>query len=671
MQSTLRSEVIRRLAWVAGATCLWGFLISLRLLQLQVIEHAEYARQARAQQEQLVEIQAPRGAILDRNGQTLALSMTVDSVFVNPMLIPDIAVAADVLAPVLHLNHKELFELLKSKTEANRGFLWIKRRLTPEESAAVRSLRKGPPPLDWIGIQPETQRYYPKGEVAAHVLGSVDHAERGNAGVELSLEDELRGVAGKALLLTDVRGKGIESEMAVDPRPGTNLMLTIDERIQFAAERDLKAAVEGNGADSGSVVVMDPHNGEVLAMASYPTFNPNERPNDRQDLAARVNNALSAPFEPGSVFKVFTMAIAMESTRLGPSSVFPCGSLVLAGHSIGEAKHAFGPLTMAQVIEKSSNVGAAQAGLQIGQKVMYDYLRKFGFGDKTGVPLPGESSGIMRRLADWDKYSAAYMAFGHEIGTTTLQLAQACSTVVNGGVRVAPKVILSKQRPGSDPVAEKDGPRVPVLTPEKTIQMRLMMEGVVIRGTGKAAKLAGYSAGGKTGSAQIFDYEARHYTHNYNSSFMGFAPVGDPKIVVVVTVNGANKYGGLVAAPVFQTVSTEALRVLDVRKDMPETEDLPEVDPEQEKLEGTELTIAEAAAPVDMTPPPAPVPNPANVFGPVVPDFQGKTMRAVMEEAVSRGLQVVLDGKGIARAQAPPPGSILPHGEPIRVMFAR
>ncbi|MBK9166971.1 MAG: hypothetical protein IPM24_05835 [Bryobacterales bacterium] len=666
MESPFRTIAGRRLALLVWISAAWGLLIAARLVQLQVVQHEHYSQLARKQQEQLVEIPAPRGAILDRNGETMAISTAVDSVFVNPMLLRDPATSASILAEALSLDRDTLARDIADRARRKRGFMWIRRRISPEESKVLRSLRYGQPPLDWIGLQAESQRFYPKGQIAAHVLGSVDHAETGNGGIELGLESELQGIPGASRVLSDVHRAGIESSMAVEPRPGANVTLTIDERIQFIVERELRLAMETHRAQTGSVVVMNPHSGDILAMASYPTFDPNVRPHPGEDPGARLNNAFTAPFEPGSVFKVFTMATALDTTRLTPESILPCGRLVMGNRLVGEAKNFFGPMTATQVLEKSSNAGSAQAGLMVGAKKMDAYVRKFGFGYKTGIPLPGESPGLLRNVEQWNKYSAGYIAFGHEIATTTLQLARACSVVANGGLSVRPRLVLSRQRPGEDPVAERASAPERILKPETAIRTRLMMEGVVLRGTGRAAQLPGYSAGGKTGSAQIFDFKAKRYTHEYNSSFMGFAPVANPQIVVVVTLNGAREYGGAVAAPVFRGVAAEALRILEVPKDLPEQ--IP-VTPQDDFEEGVILTEASDTDPSGLL---AEVPtDPAQVYGPVVPDFRGKTARTVVEEAMSLGVPIVLNGKGIARTQAPPAGAILPLGEPVHVLFSR
>jgi cell division protein FtsI (penicillin-binding protein 3) len=437
------------------------------------------------------------------------------------------------------------------------------------------------------------------------------------------------------------------------------------------AEREIAAAVEAHHAQSGSVVVMNPYNGEIFALASYPTYDPNLPPRPGEDKAARLNHGISVPFEPGSVFKVITLSAALETTDLNPASMINCGhgAITLFGRTIHEAHTGYGTIPMAMVLAKSSNVGAIQIGMRVGQANMHQYVRKFGFGQKSGIPLPGESAGKVRQLARWSKASLPSMSMGQEISVTTLQLAQAAAVIANGGLLVKPRLV-SKKGNQTVPVEQP----VRVLKPETAITMRQMMEGVVMPGgTGTKARLQGYTSGGKTGSAQIYDPVAKHYTHTYNGSFMGFAPLTNPAMVAVVTLNGTHGtagFGGQAAAPVFHAVVTEALRVLEVPKDLPD--ETPTRTQVASREEAGDLAIADIGRGQpniledgdDEAPPGQPA-------GPTVPNFRGMTMRAVLAEAAAKGLRVLPDGSGVARVQYPPPGSTLHQGERIRVEFAR
>jgi cell division protein FtsI (penicillin-binding protein 3) len=657
----------RRLTWLAGGALLWASLIFAKIIFLQVIHHKDYARIARQQQELKVEIPAPRGPIFDRTGQPLAMSIPMESVSVNPLKVPDIGVASQILARILNLDAGDLRDRMRRANEHHSGFLWVKRKIAPTEAEELRSLH-----LDWIDFQAESQRHYPNGELAAHVLGSVDHDEKGNAGIEMSLDAELRGRAGQELMLTDVKRRGIETQLSARPHAGVPLTLTIDSRIQFAAEQALAQGVAEHHARTGSIIVMNPYNGEILALANYPTFDPNTPPKPGEDPFRRFDLAVSVPFEPGSVFKVVTLSAALETTNLRPDSPINCnnGVLRLPGRVIHEAHRGFGVIPMHEVLERSSNIGAIQIGFRVGAQNMYEYARRFGFGGTTGVGLPAESSGVIRRLNRWGTTSLASISMGHEISTTSIQLARACAAIANGGLLIKPKLILKE----GDSLTPAEPP-TRILKPQTAITMRQMMEGVVISPHGTAhrhVRLVGYTVGGKTGTAQIFDLKTHHYTHLYNASFMGFAPVTNPAFIIVVTLIGTTGnagMGGAVAGPVFQAVATEALRVLDVPRDLPDAE--PEPGPEQAAPadESNDLAIADLGS-TEPNVMEELASQPADT-GPKVPNFQGKTMRAVAEEAAAMGLPVAMDGSGIARAQVPPAGSALHEGERVRVQFAR
>ena len=673
MRPGLEDRATGRLNLLVCGAVLWAACIFGRLIHLQVLSYSELHKVADAQHLKNIEIPAPRGIIADRNGQPLAMSLPVDSVCVDPRRVPDPTVAGEILGGILDLDAAALSLRMRAALDnpKNRGFLWIKRKISPEESERLRSLR-----LDWIEFRAESRRYYPKQTLAAHLLGGVDHEERGNAGLEMSLDDDLQGVPGAMRMLTDVRQRGFASEEFQEHQTGRNLTLSIDERIQYVCERELKTAVESNDCQTGSIVVMNPHTGEILAMANYPTFDPNQPVPAGGSAPARFNLAVSVPFEPGSVFKVITVAAALETTPLRAESIIPCGNghITLFGRVIHD-HNAYAALSMADVLAHSSNIGAIQIGLRVGDAHMLEYVRRFGFGKAAGVPVPAESSGVVRDLKDWGKSSIGSVAMGHEISTTTVQLARACSAVANGGLLVKPRLILSRRKPGEKIETEPVEPPRRILKPETAVALWKMMEGVVLHGTGTKAHLNGYTAAGKTGSAQIFDLASKKYTHHYNASFMGFAPVTRPAVVVVVTLNGASKYGGAVAAPVFREVAGSALRILDVPKDLPEGQ------PQQNESPGAvnDLAIADLSSP----PPPLPALPPAAagsgsvetvsrvVVGPKVPDFQGKTLRAVLEESAARGLLVEVLGQGIARAQFPAAGAVLPYGERIRIQFAR
>jgi cell division protein FtsI (penicillin-binding protein 3) len=479
---------------------------------------------------------------------------------------------------------------------------------------------------------------------------------------------------------------------------------------------------------------MDPYTGEILAMASYPTFDPNLRPNGADGLKVRQNMAVSRTFEPGSVYKVITLAAALEKTQLTPQSVIDCGNgqLNLFGRVIHDHDR-YSSLTMAGVLAHSSNVGAIRIALATGNENFYEYQKRFGFGQKTGVPLPGESGGILWPVEKWTKSSIGSLAMGHEIGVTSMQLARAGAVIANGGLMVKPRLVLSRQRPGQDPEHDPQEQAVRILKPETAIQMRQMMEGVVLEGTGRKAVLQGYTSAGKTGSAQIYDPQTGTYTHTYNASFLGFAPVGNPRVVIAVTLHGTGGgsagYGGARAAPVFREVALSALRMLDVPKDLPDKEilrsakgkpesDLADAGPDDAfvTMAAANLAAAEGTSPgfapvsdgdSDVAPAAfrngmtarsqvvssvtqpltrggVPVPTgaspasqrlfftePPRPSGGSVPDFRGKTTRDVIQESTAKGVPVEVFGSGMAMKQDPPPGSALRPGVTVKVQFGR
>ncbi len=507
MSPGMRTKADQRLTWVAMAVLLWGALIFIQLISLQLIHHAAYLRMARKQQERVQAIPAPRGSIFDRTGQVLAMSVPMDSVYIDPLQVPDLQVAADILSGILDLDRAALYERMQWYAHHSKGYMWIAHRIDSSQTERLRSLH-----LDWIQFSTEYRRDYPKHTLAAHVVGAINGEDKGQWGVERSLESQLRGTPGALRVLSDAKGRGIDSQVETEPRPGTGITLSIDERIQFPAERAIAHAVHDTHADSGSVVVMDPRTGDILAMASYPPFDPSQPPAIGERASVRFNHAVSVPFEPGSVFKVITLSSALETTHLRPESLINCGggTITLFGRTIHEAHGGFGMLPMSMVLAKSSNIGAIQIGMRVGQNNLYNYVRRYGFGERTGIQLPAESPGMVRKLTRWGKTSLSSVSMGHEIGVTTVQLAQACSVVANGGMLVRPRLVL---RVG-DQIVPAVSPRR-VLQPETAITMRQMMEGVVLFGTGhRYANLQGYSAAGKTGSAQIYDFATRHYTHS-------------------------------------------------------------------------------------------------------------------------------------------------------------
>ena len=705
--SVNHAAVNHRLTLMAVILLLWALAIGGRLVMLQVAQHGKYLARARAQQEEQITLSASRGTILDRNGQPMAISVPVDSVSVNPRQITDVRMASEIMAPLLKMDQRALYTKLAAAQNDHKGFLWIKHGMDPFETERLKSLH-----LAFATLHTESARHYPNGETAAHVLGGLGVIPKegstiqGVLGIERGMNKALSGQDGSEHVLMDVKHRGLDSHVDTEVKPGSQLQLTIDDRMQFVAERELKAAVIAKHARSGSAIVMNPYNGEILALANYPTYDPNEGPKAGDDPISRWDLGAQVPFEPGSMFKVITLTAALETTDLRPDSMIHTGNgiLVLPGRVVHESHGGLGTISMADVLAKSSNIGAILIGQQVGREKMYDYARRFGFGQKSGIPLPAESPGVLRPLDKWGTTSLASISMGQEVSVTSIQIARAACVIANGGMLVKPQLVLKKT---PDPA---DAP-VRIIKPETAIMMRQMMEGVVLHGTGRLhAKLNGYTSAGKTGTAQIYDAATHHYSHNYNASFVGFAPVTNPSLVVLVTVHntsGENGQGADAAAPAFSAIMMEALRMLDVPRDIPESDtpqkiaknqkvyddvsiadlgerSVMEEDPSVKQLLAEQAQIVAAPTGIAGTAITAPVPPPpslafapsvpvtiARTQGPVVPDFRGKSMRDAMEAASANGLEVTVEGSGVARAQLPLPGTPLHPGDRIRIIFTR
>ncbi len=653
-----------RLTWLVRIFLVWAILILGRLMQLQVLQRDSFRQQAMSQQQHVIEITAPRGAILDRNGERLAMSVPCDSVCVNPMRIPNLSIASEIMAKILGLDPFELHQTLRRAADQRNGFVWVKRKVTEKEAQRLRDLK-----MDWIEFRTESRREYAYGQVASHVLGGVNFEEKGNSGIELALDEDLSGRPGMLRVTNDARQRGYAATEEIEATPGKAVRLTLLTALQQVAEQEIEKAVLSHKGKSGSIVAMDPNNGEVLAMANYPTYDPNQRPLRGGDVSARQNLAVEAAVEPGSVFKVITVSAALETTRLRPTSVVNCGngSMTLSGKRIGDT-HSFASLPVEDVLAYSSNGGAITIGLRTGKANLYEYITRFGFGRRTGLSLPGESAGMVHPLKKWRDNSIGYVSIGHEVSVTTVQLAQACSIIANGGFRVKPKIVLG------GPVE----PKTQVLRPETAIAMKNMMEGVVIKphGTGfRHVKVPGYTSAGKTGTAQMVDQKTHTYTHMYNASFMGFAPVNQPRVVVVVTVNGTSGqagYGGPVSAPAFSAVTSAALRLLDVPKNisddvLPQTMDgeVAESVPGRPGLASTPMPLAEEKSLDQRTflaeKSPTAVPN--------LPNFLGLTMRETVRRSAEQGIPVDFAGRGLVRAQDPPAGYPLLDGRRLRLQL--
>lgn len=670
---------IKRLLIVGLILLGWALILFLRLFELTVFAHARLEQRAASQQEKLELIEAPRGAIFDRYGNYLALSSPSEFVVVDPKRIPNKEIAAALLAGVLGVDAPKLERDLEAAAASkhHNGYLVVDPHVSPDKAAALQSMK-----LDWLEIRQGSLRSYPNGQLAAHVIGNVDAEGKGAAGIELKFDRDLAGRPGLARLNVDVKRRAYESEMVKAPIEGKNIGLTIDSQLQYVAEAALKAAVIANHAEHGSLVAMNPKTGEVLALANYPTYDPNERLHAGESSRGREDLAVVAPFEPGSVFKVVTVSAALETTSLRPETVINCGNgtIKIFGRIVHDHK-AYPALSMEDVLAKSSNIGAIRIGMQVGSKNLYEYIRRLGFGRRTGIELPAEAPGMVRPLKRWQPTSIGSVPMGHEVSVTSLQLAQLGSVIANGGFLVHPHLVAWKQVPGGARESMQYASPADVLEPQTVATMRMMMHRVVMPGgTAQRLHIAGYAMAGKTGTAQIYDFAHRVYTHKYNASFLGFAPLENPAVVIVVTITGTTGeagYGGSAAGPAFETVMSSALRIIGVPPDMPEELEAKEVTPKREKpnakdAERDDVSLAELSTPPTENEMRAATGEPdagstSDPSAPKIPDLRGHTLRDVVELAAEDGLQLDLLGEGVVRQQDPPPGAVLIPGEHIRV----
>jgi cell division protein FtsI (penicillin-binding protein 3) len=564
--TSMKNEGRLRLSLFAAFFLFWIAVISCRLLWLQIADYGFLTQKAARQQQRSIEVAPPRGVIYDRKGRELAMSIQVDSVFAVPSEIPDQATTATLLAHILHSDPKEIL----AKLESSRSFTWVARKVDSNTSARIRGLN-----LRGIYFQKEPKRFYPKNDLAAQVIGYVGMDDEGLAGIERSFDQRLRGRPGKMLITMDARHRWF-GRVEKTPEPGQNVVLTIDEDIQHIAEKELDAVMQRTHAEAGTVVIQNPKTGEILALANRPTFNPNE--SRRLDSKSLKNRAVSDAYEPGSTFKMVTIAAALEERVTNPDEIFDCqmGKIVVGGRTIHDWKP-YGLLSVSQILQRSSDVGAIKIALRLGDDRMYKYIRAFGFGSQTGIELQGETRGITKPVSRWSKMSIGAISMGQEIGVSPLQLVSMTSAMANDGVWTPARIVAGST--GSEngvsgqakTVVFHPGLQHRVLSPFAAAQMKKMLEDVVLKGTAKNAILDGYTSAGKTGTAQKINPLTHRYGSKDIASFSGFAPVNNPAITVTVIVDSptaAHHHGGDVGAPVFRSIAQQALEYLDVPHDI-------------------------------------------------------------------------------------------------------
>jgi cell division protein FtsI (penicillin-binding protein 3) len=676
-----QNRVHVRLLIVAGVALLWTTGVFGRLSYLQLIKHGEYLARAQRQQQRTIEITPKRGIIYDRNLRALAMSVPVKSAFAVPGEIADESLAARLLSGVLGVPQ----DVLETRMASSRSFVWISRKLPPEKIEAIEGLN-----LKGIYFQDENQRFYPKRDLAAHVLGFVDPDEKGLAGIEYELDSQIRSKSEKIVVMADARQRWFDGGEAQRER-GANVVLTLDEKIQYIAQRELLGAIEKTHAVAGSVIVMNPNNGEILAMANWPRFNPNVA--SEVPAESRMNRAVSALYEPGSTFKLITLAAAFDQDITRPSEVFDCenGAIYIAGHRIRDHKP-FGLLNVADILAQSSDVGAIKIAVRLGAPRFYEYIRAFGFGTPTGVDLPGESKGLLHRLENWSAISIGSVSMGQEIGVTPIQLITAVSAIANGGLLIKPHVVQQIKRGEQvlpTPAALSAAEPKRVIRPETAATLRRLMEGVVLHGTGPLARLDGWTAAGKTGSAQKIDPATGRYSPTQLiASFTGFAPINNPAVTILISLDspvGLHE-GGQVAAPVFKRIAEQVLSYLDAPRDVPLNPRLMQA-AYKRQIAG-EATTLEDFSPTDFSGQPDAPPAASNQAEPEpkshapevtmaadeggdisLPDFSGKTMREVTEICLRLGLEPLLVGSNLAVEQRPEAGTQVRRGAKVTVQF--
>lgn len=557
-KSRKRAVILRTIIYFTFA------IIIFRLINLMVLNHESLTKRADLQYGTVKTLRPQRGLIWDRRMRKMAVNIDVDSLYAVPSQIEDIEYLSLRLSPIIKVSSEDLRERLFRKRQ--KDFIWLMRRLDEETSHRVRKLKKILR-LEAIGLLTESKRFYPKGQTASHIIGYTNIDNEGIEGIELKYDEYLRGKRKKVFNNRDARGrslsKGIEEATA-----GNNILLTIDETIQYIVEREIEKAMQEWKARAATAIMMNPMSGEILAMANCPTYDPNLP--GRSPGYKRRNRAITDIYEPGSTFKSILAAAALEEGIVEVDEEFDVskGYIVVGGKAIRDI-HRHETLTFKDVIQRSSNVGAVQVGLRLGEEKYYKYMRRFGFGEKTGIDLPGEVRGILRSPGDWSGTSLAALSIGQEIGVTPLQILRAYSAIANGGLLMRPYIVSEIISPEGE-VIKRFSPKVVrrVISHETAESLKEILKTVVEEGgTGHRAYIKGNLVAGKTGTAQMVDPETGSYSKDkYVSSFVGFVPADNPRIALIVVVYEpeGTRYGGVVAAPVFKRIIEHTLTYLEI-----------------------------------------------------------------------------------------------------------
>ena len=648
--SPWRAGVRRRVAVTACVMSLWGIAIEARLFQLQLFRHDVLVERAQRQRLRTIETHPKRGEIVDRAGQVLAYSVDADSVIAVPADVDDPVRTTRLLCEVLECSDEQR-DLIHTRLDTEKLFANVQRHVSVDTARQIRELE-----LKGIGFLKENERFYPNRELAAHLIGYVGVDNQGLSGLESSYDEEIRGQPGRVLMQTDARNRAF-SRVEHPPTAGVTLELTIDKYIQHIVERELRAAVLEHHAAGGSVVVMDPATGEILALANEPTFNPNAF--SLSDEEARRNRATQNVYEPGSTFKIVTASAALEEGMFHPDQMIDVspGVVRFGSHRIEDVRN-YGVLSFADVVVKSSNVGASKIGVALGAERLNRYVRRFGFGQTISHDFPGESGGIVRDPSRLPDSELASVSMGYTVSVTPLQMAAAMSVVANGGELVEPRLVralLSAQ--GRLEVPRRVIRRA--ITPDTAATMTRILEDVVSRGTARGAQLADYTVAGKTGTTEKF-VDGRYSQTAHVASFVGFVPSTRPELTILVVVDDVAQFGGAVAAPVFQRIAEATLRHLGVP---------PNVDPPPPILVPNESS-PEPRARLITAAPRAPSPQVGSQPG-LMPDLQGLSARTAFEIATDLGLLTRLRGRGFVIDQTLEPGRVIASGQTVTLRLQR
>jgi cell division protein FtsI/penicillin-binding protein 2 len=650
-------DVLRaRLFVCASLFAVWTVSIEARLVYLQVVEHADMMARANRQQLRTIKLPAQRGEIVDRSGRVLAYSVDADTIGADPteVLEPG-AVAAEVCAALDHCSAEQR-DVMADRLASKQQFVYLARQVSAEEARRVKALA-----LPGVAFYKESRRYYPKKELAAHVLGYVGVDNVGLAGLESTFDARIRGREGKMLLQTDARRRAMSSREERHPTAGDGLELTIDEYLQFIADRELRIGVAENNASGGSAIILQPSTGEILALANWPTFNPNAF--NAADVVARRNRAVQDLYEPGSTFKVVTASAAVEEGLIRTSDPIDCSpGYITFGTRVIRDTHEYGTLPFIDVIAKSSNVGAIKVGMKVGPNRLSQYISRFGFGQTLASDFRGANAGMVYSAERLDVSALASVSMGYQVGVTPLQMVTAVAAVANGGELVEPHVVRAFIRNGH----REEVPRNVVrraITQETAATVTEIMEAVVERGTGKSfAQIDGYTVAGKTGTAS--KVVNGHYSKfDYNASFVGFVPSRKPAVVIVVVIDSPHAgsyYGATVSGPVFKRIAEATLRHLGVG---PTLNAPPPVIVARREAAANEMTPTPVAA--WGRPPEATTPTG------LMPDLRGLSARDAIRSLMPLGLTPRIDGDGLVVEQSPAAGAELARGESCVLKLGR